>query len=231
MLIRKLSSLLVLGAVTAALMGGPNSAIAAGGAKGVAKDAAGDWALEGNAAVSPLGDALGQDLLKGSIGMKNKKTLNFIIKVGNLPPTGGWPEVTRYIWSLSVDKKYVELDGKFTNYSRGACDPTSGQCPPPRDPGQAPFLVRGDCEQIENTTVCKEKGIVHATFKPASGTITIPVPMKMIRAKRGSVISAGMSTFTTELGGSIVAIPSAFLSSAAFPADAMQMTGKFKIPL
>lgn len=229
---RKLTTLALATLVAAALMAGSNPATAAKPKppKVVAEDPAGDWDFQDNTAPSPLGNALGQDLLQGSIGMKDKKTVNFIIKVGSLPPTGGWPEVTRYIWSLSVDGKYVELDGKFTNYSRGACDPTSGQCPPPRDPGQAPFLIRGDCETIENTTVCQELGIVQATFDASAGTITIPVSLELLRAKKRSVIGPGESTFSASIGGPIIAIPSAFLSSAAFPSDAMLMTTTFKVP-
>ena len=202
-------------------------------AKVVAKDAAGDWAHNHNTAISPAGDQFGQDLLEASIGMADKKTVNFIIKVGHLPPLGGTPELTRYVWSLDVDGKYVELDGKFTNYSRGACDPTSGQCPPPRDPGSAPFLVRGDCVTNEaNTTTCKEIGLVHATFDASTGTITIPVSLELLRAKAKSVIKAGSSDFTSneQTGGAIVAIPSAFLSITGAPNDAMQMTGTFKVP-
>ena len=220
-------------AVIALFSGGVDAAPKAKKAKKVATDPAGDWAHNHNTAASPIGDQLGQDLLEASIGMADKKTVNFNIKVGHLPPNGGVPELTRYVWSLEVDGKYVELDGKYTNYTRGACDPTSGQCPPPRDPGMAPFLVRGDCETNEaNTTICKEKGLVHASFNASSGTITIPVPLKLLGAKKKSVIKAGTSDFTANenTGGTIVSIPTAFFALTGFPNDAMMMTGKFKVP-
>lgn len=200
----------------------------------VGKDDAGDWGVNGPTAdnsLSQVGDFLGMDLIEASIGMADTKMVNFIIKVNSLPPMGGMPEISRYIWSLSVGKEYVELDGKFTNYSRGACDPTAGSCPPPRNPGQAPFLVRGNCETNDaNITTCQEIGLVNATFVQAEGTITIPVPLEMIGAKPGTKITAGASDFTTQAGGTVIAIPSVFLSRTDMPADALQMTGKFAVP-
>lgn len=217
-----------------ALTGGSHVASAAKKPKVVGTDPAGDWAHNVDTRLSPVGDQFGQDLLGASIAMKDASTVNFIIKVGNLPPSGGMPEFTRYVWSLDVDGEYVELDGKFTNYSRGACDPTSGQCPPPRDPGMTPFLVRGDCTTNEetSTTTCLEKGFVRGEFDAEAGTITIPVSLELLGAAKKSVIKAGSSDFTghEDTGGPLVAIPSAFVSSTGFPNDALQMTKSFKVP-
>lgn len=212
---------------------GSSSAVAAKkkvkpGPKVVAKDPAGDWGADPQ--LAPVGDALGQDLVGATIAMKDAKTVNFIIKVNSLPPVGGVPEVSRYWWDFAVGKNLFELDGKYTNYSRGACDPTSGQCPPPRDPGPQPFLLRGDCAAVEGTAVisCVEKGIVQANFDPAKGTITIPVPLKLIKAKPGSKIGPTAS-FST-VGGPITAAPAAFVTNGSFPLDSMIQTGTFVIP-
>ena len=195
----------------------------------VAKDAEGDW---GDGTIpAEVGSALGMDLIGAEIS-GDSKTINFVIKVAQLPPNGGVPELTRYIWSVNVDGEYVELDGKWSNYSRGACDPTSGQCPPPRDPGMQPFLIRANCAVVEgsNVTTCEEVGIVKGVFDAAAGTITIPVPGKMIKAKKGSKITAGSSDFTSGAGGTIIAIASAFFSNAN-PAnyDAMLVTKTFVV--
>jgi hypothetical protein len=158
--------------------------------------------------------------------MKGKSTVNFVIQLNSLPPWGGWPEVTRYTWGFILDGEVRELDGKFLNYTRGVCDPTSGQCPPPRDPGMQPFFLRGNCTTTGNVTTCEELGVVHAAFDPAKGTITIPVPLKLLGAKPGSKIQGG----TTIFGGSISAAPSAFLSSGNGPADSMTVTKTFQVP-
>lgn len=201
----------------------------------VATDEEGDWGAASALADTPgqeIGPATGQDLVAAEIGMADKKTVNFVIKVASLPPTGGTPEVVRYIWSLQVDGEYVELDGKFTNYSRGTCDPTAGTCPPPRNPGTQPFLVRGNCttDPNANLTTCEELGIVQAAFDGGAGTITIPVPLELVNAKPGSIVEGGSSDFTSQAGGQILAIPSAFISRSDMPADGMNMTKSFTVP-
>jgi hypothetical protein len=219
-----------------ALVAGP-LALPGGAAKSVtvATDDEGDWgaasALSGTPATE-IGARSGQDLVEAQISMADKTTLNFVIKVTELPAIGGTPEAVRYIWSLQVDGEYAELDGKYTNYSRGACDPTAGTCPPPRDPGMQPFLVRGNCttDATANLTTCEELGIVQATFDPAEGTVTIPVTLEMLQAKPGSRIEGGSSSFTSQAGGQILAIPSAFVSRSDMPSDGMNMTKTFTVP-
>jgi hypothetical protein len=216
---------LIAGATIALLTlgGAGNFASAAPKAMTVGEDASGDWGSNVDPTIAPIGDALGQDLVGASIS-GDSKTVNFTIHVNSLPPVGGVPEISRYTWDLNVDGKFVELDGKFTNYSRGICDPTSGSCPPPRDPGMQPFFVRGNCAANEaNVTICEEIGIVQASFDAAAGTITIPVPGKLIGAKKGSKITPGTNLF----GGSISATPAAFVSNTAGPLDFMTITKTF----
>lgn len=193
----------------------------------VGTDAAGDWGGNVDPTIAPIGDGLGQDLTEAVIEMGEDNTVNFVIKVNSLPANGGAPEVSRYVWDVMVDGEFVELDGKWSNYSRGACDPTSGQCPPPRDPGMQPFMIRGNCttDSTANVTTCEELGIVHATFDPATKTITVPVPLELINAKNGSKIAPGTNIF----GGSVSASPAAFFTSSAMPLDTMTLTGTFVV--
>lgn len=194
----------------------------------VGTDEAGDWGNATDPQIGPVGDALGQDLVEAAIEAVDKTTLNFIITLNSLPPIGGTPEVTRYSWDFMVDGEAVELDGKFTNYSRGACDPTAGSCPPPRDPGQQPFLVRGNCGVAEgtNVTLCEELGIVQAAFDASKGTITVPVPMELIGAKKGSKITGGTGLF----GGTVEASPAVFFTSGNFPYDALTVLETYVVP-
>lgn len=193
----------------------------------VGEDPAGDWGDGSNTAV---GDALGQDLVSATIGMADAKTVNFVIGVNSLPAAGGAPEVTRYTWDFTVDGKALELDGKFTNYSRGACDPTAGSCPPPRDPGLQPFLLRGECT-TESTpamtlTLCQELAKIQAVFDTETATITIPVPVDALGAKPGSKIVGIAGTF----GGTISAAPAAFFTRSDFPMDQLFTTKTFVLP-
>ena len=195
----------------------------------VGTDPAGDWGTATDPTIAPLGDVLGQDLVGASIGMADSSTINFVIELNALPPSGGMPEFTRYTWDFTVDGELRELDGKFTNYSRGACDPTSGQCPPPRDPGLQPFLLRGDCTETATpaTTLrlCEELAKIQAVFDAAAGTITIPVPVDALGAKPGSKIVGAMGTFDS----TISAAPSAFLTYGTFPMDGLLTTKTFVV--
>jgi hypothetical protein len=224
--LRFLSAVLALLALAAAA--GLPAQAKAPKAKVVGTDPEGDWGANVDPTIGPIGGPLGQDLIEASIGMADKKTVNFIIKVTQLPPNGGVPEATRYVWELAVDGEHVELDGKWTNYSRGVCDPTSGQCPPPRDPGQQPFFVRGNCEVLGNVLACEELGTVQAEFDTAAATITIPVPLKMLGAKKRSKI-VGAAQSDTGFSG-ITAIPSAFYSQTSMPFDMLALSGVFTVP-
>lgn len=229
---KALVALLLSGLVAASLVATPGAATAGkkkkkkGGPVVVGTDPADDWGSNVDPSLAPIGGPLAMELVEASIGMADKKTVNFIIKLASLPPTGGVPEFVRYNWTMNVDGDLRELDGKFTNYSRGACDPTSGQCPPPRDPGTAPFFIRGNCGSVGTTVVCEELGIVEAEFDAGAGTITIPVPLELLGGKPGSKIVGGSSGF----GGTVAAATSAFVTAFAAPNDSMMATKTFTVP-
>lgn len=214
--------------IAASLLAGPATVATAKAAKAtvVGTDPDGDWGSNVDPGLAPLGDPLGQDLTGASIS-SDGKNVNFIMTLNSLPATGGVPEISRYTWDFHVNGEYTEIDGKFTNYSRGVCDPTAGSCPPPRDPGMQPFFVRGNCSLVEGTNVqtCEEIGVVQGVFDTAAGTITVSVPMEMIGAKKGTKITPGTNIF----GGSISAAPAAFLTSGNFPYDTLAVTKTFVV--
>lgn len=185
-----------------------------------------DWGANAGAEdLGPLGDALGQELVEASIGMADATTVNFIIKVNSLPPNGGVPEATRYNWDFTIDGDAFQLTGAWTEYLRGICNPLhTGSCPPPSDPGMQPFFVRqGPCTVGSD---CFVVSLAHATFDPAEGTISIPVPLADIEGKPGSKIGPGVSSF----GGTIYAAPAAIVSYASAPADTMVVDKIFEVP-
>ena len=145
--------------------------------------------------------------------------------------TGGG--VSQGVYSVTVDTQgevCVDMSGGFTDYLRGVCYPLhAGTCPPPRDPGQQPFFIRqGPCtigaDSLENCTLV---ATVKATFDAAAGTVTIPVPLDAIKGKPGSKIGPGSNA---AFGTTIYASPSAVISSANLPHDAMLGTGTFVVP-
>lgn len=196
----------------------------------VGTDPAGDWGSNVNATISPLGENLGQDLVKATLFKKDAKTLNFIIQLSALPPTGGTPEFTRYTWEFTVNGRPMQLSGAFTDYIRGICNPTynPSKCPPPRDPGQTPFFIReGECAVgTDGIRPCEEKAHIKAAFDQAKATITVPVPMKAIGAKPGTKIGPGASLF----GPALYSAPAVFLAPTQGPHDTLNILKTYKVP-
>ena len=191
----------------------------------VGTDDAGDWGANVDPTVAPIGDILGQDLVEAAIGMADKKTVNFIIKVNALPPSGGVPETSRYTWDFIVGGEAFQLSGAFTEYLRGVCNPLhTDSCPPPQDPGEAPFFLRqGPCNVGAD---CHVVALTHATFDAAESTITIPLLLEVLKAKPGSKIDPGVSSF----GGTIYAAPAVLVSNTSLPHDTMIVTDRFVVP-
>ena len=198
----------------------------------VGTDPDGDWGCNQNCGLADLGAELGQELLEASIGMSpDGKIVNFIIKVSALPDEGGVPEASRYQWSIIVNGNPIQISGAFTEYLRGTCNPTWNPmiCPPPRDPGEAPFFLRvGPCTIGAPPAQCEEIGLVHGIFDPATATITIPVPIEMIEVKPKSTIAPGVGSF--DPAASLMAVPASVTSSPQSPRDDMIVTGTFTVP-
>lgn len=227
---------------------------AADGATWVGADPAGDWGGGGD--VGLAGHPLGQDLTNAWVRAE-ADAVDFLFQVTFLPSEpGGIPEGTRYTWNLTVDGVPLELDGKWSNVTRGACDPTSGQCDPaneklPRVPPERMFVLRGLCETNADLpitlTLCQELAVVQATFDPAAGTVRIRIPAEALipaidvaRESEGlpplpegtatlppcTVVGPGTNIF----GGSVSAAPSAFLTSGAMPMDTMEVSDDAVVP-
>jgi hypothetical protein len=221
------------------VVGGPGEATTAGtDYYEFATDEIGDWGREVDSSpeFAQVGHLLGQDIVSSGVQVTDGgETIEFTLEVSFLPGNGGVPEGTRYTLNYTVDGEFVELDGKFLNYSRGACDPTSGQCDPangklPRDPGEAPFSIRGNCttDGTANVTTCQELALVSADFDPRTRTITVPVPAELLGVTQCSVIATGSNLF----GGFGSAAPSAFFTSSLMPLDTIEnfFTDPFVIP-
>ncbi len=227
---KKLLSALVLAVSVAALLAPAANAGKAPKPVKVATDDAADWGSNVDATLAPVGKALGQELVEASIGMADAKTVNFVIKVAGLPPTGGIPEFARYSWDFTVNGEAFGMSGNFTDYARGICYPAhTNSCPPPKDPGTQPFYVRqGPCTiGAGGLGECNLVATAKATFDVATGTITIPVPSAAIGAKPGAKIGPAANAV---FGATIYASPSFITANANGPHDTMIATGTFTVP-
>lgn len=208
----------------------------------VGADDLGDWGSNRGLTSdeAQAGHLLGQDLV-GAYLEDRGEHVDFIIEVSYLPHLdgnlGGVPELSRYSWNFTVNGAAFDLDGKYTNYSRGACDPTSGQCDPengklPRDPGTQPFFLRGNCYTDttgnQNLTLCEELAVIQADFDARNALITIPVPWELLLGEDGTKtacteIAPDEGTF----GGFLSAGPAVFVTSSLMPLDIMGDLGHF----
>lgn len=228
---RKMLPALLLGALVAALFVPAPTASAGKKPKDpvvVGTDPDDDWGVNAHPALQPLGEALGMELVEASISMADAETVNFVIKVAALPASGGTPEIARYTWDFQIGGDIIEMYGKWSNYSGETCNPTQGQCP--RDPGQQPFIVRGNCT-LDSTTpvprpICEELAKIQAVFDAGAGTITVPVPLDAIGARPGSKIIG----VTGILGGVISAAPQQASVDSSMPMDVINSTRTFVVP-
>jgi hypothetical protein len=195
----------------------------------------------GDPELATIGHELGADLTEARIRMPDADHVDFQIQTTNLPAMGGVPEVIRYTWDMLVDTgegpREAQIDGKFSNYSRGVCDPTAG-CDPtdaggdsgPKDPGERPFFWRGDLEQLDlgatTFNAMKTYATLPGDFAVDDGTITISVPTEAISMLDGvewgdcSQILPGAGL----RGGVVESSLAAWLTSGAFPSDVLMET-------
>ena len=195
----------------------------------VGTDAANDWGS--NAGVPPEpGTPLGMELVEASITMADAETMNFVIKLNGLPPSGGVPEFVRYGWDFTVDGEMFQLAGGFTELIRGMCNPliTDPACPPAvGDPvtfTDGPFFLRQGACAVQ--APCTILAIFNATFDAATSTITIPIAMEVVGAKPGSKIGAGAGPY----GPGLYAAPGALVTQAALPMDTLMVTKTYTVP-
>jgi hypothetical protein len=188
----------------------------------------------GGGGAAQLGHQLGGDLLEARIRMPDADHVEFQIQTTNLPAPGGTPEAIRYTWDMFVDSGDgpvdASLDGKFSNYSRGVCDPTAG-CNPAagdaQDPGMRPFQWRGPVEVMPIGAVTfnarPNLATIAADFDPDEDTITVLLPVEAINLLEGvefgdcSQIRPGAGLN----GGVVESSLAAWLTSAAFPHDTL----------
>lgn len=157
----------------------------------VFEDVAGDAdAGQGVGASIPAGF----DLAGGSIAL-NGKNLDFTVTHHDMPPTGTLPEGARFIWVFNVGGKDYRLIVKRLDVGKpdainGDGTERVGQVDP-----NGHYRVEGDCTQDSTLPVglikCKTLGYITGSFDPASKSFTASVPLALIKAKAGMVISGG----------------------------------------
>ncbi|MFN2388420.1 MAG: hypothetical protein ABR575_02260 [Actinomycetota bacterium] len=176
-----------------ALVGALGAGASAAPPKTVWKDDVGDATLQGQ---TPDIGSFGFDLTKGSIA-KDKSDLVFTIGHSAMPPSGTLPEGFRFMWAFAVGSKTYRITAKSADI--GKPDLLAGQTTERvgRVDATGHFRLEGDCATGETIGVlaplnCQPLAYLQGAFDAAAATITVTVPMKLVKAKPGSVVGPGL---------------------------------------
>lgn len=137
----------------------------------------------------------GFDLVSGTI-VKNGTNLEFTVTHADMPPAGSLPEGARFLWAFSVGANSYRITAKSADIGKpdllaGQTTDRVGQVDP-----TGHFRLEGDCKTGEpigvlTPTNCAPLAYVEGAFDPATKSFTVMIPMKDVKAKKGSVIAAG----------------------------------------
>lgn len=186
--------------------------------KVVGTDEAGDWSASTNPGLAPVGEALGQDLVKASIGMRGRDTVVFNIHVTALPSPAGPSAPAGYAWDFTVDGRSYELLTCTPSTIASCSDPSTGSV----------MFALYECTFAAVGGGCLQVGPpVTAELDAASGAVAVPVALDAVRAAKGSVIAgsapfgAAVYSFTGEV---------ARLGVITLPSDDLMVTRSFSVP-
>ena len=134
----------------------------------------------------------GFDLVSGAIN-KAGANLEFIVTHADMPPTGTLPEGFRFLWAFNAGGTDFRITAKTADI--GKPDLLAGQTNERvgRVDAQGHFRLEGDCKAGETVGTlqpinCQPLAYVEGAFDPAAKTLTVVVPMKLLKAKAGTVI-------------------------------------------
>jgi hypothetical protein len=224
---RKLGVVVLVGVLTGVLA----LPVGASKPKAIWEDASGDAD-----AAQGLGSSIpgGFDLVKGEIA-RNKKNLQFIVTHADMPPGGSLPEGFRFLWSFSVDGTEYRLVAKSADI--GKPDVAQGQTTERvgRVDAQGHFRLEGDCGTDDGVAVqfvnCKPLAYIEGSFDPGKGSFTIVLPMKLVKAKTGSVIAPGAGDSTGICTSQVCWVShAAERSSGNTVIDSAAMAKSYKVP-
>lgn len=176
----------------------------------------------------------GFDLVKGEI-VKNKKNLEFVVTHAAMPPGGTLPEGFRFLWHFTVDDEHYRFTAKSADIGKPDVLAQSGtervgrididghfrleQCTD--DPLPA-VLTLNNCRAVE---------YLEGSFDADEATLTIVLPLKLVKAKKGSIIAGGTES-SAAFGCQICWIPH-YLERSLTPhtiIDSAAMATTYKVP-
>jgi hypothetical protein len=219
---RKLISLLLAGGLIFGLVASATAKPTA-----VWEDAAGDADVG-----QGLGSSIpaGWDLAGGAIEKKGKN-LEFTVTHHDMPPVGSMPEATRFIWNFNVGANPFRLTVKSVDIGKPDAATQSGTERIGRVDVQGHFRLEGECSTDSTLPVgfvnCPVIGYYDGHFDPATMSFTAIIPLKDVKAKKGSTVIGGGDNIC------IICWVSHYAERSLSPTtviDSAAQSGSYKIP-
>jgi hypothetical protein len=141
----------------------------------------------------------GFDLVKGEISKEGTDGVKFVVTHAAMAPTGSPGESFRLIWGIAVDGTLYEMTIKSLDVGKpDVIASVMGQDPNGEErigqvyQGVARFEECGLISLGINWAQCTTLGYYEAVFDPATATVTWVVPLEIMKAKKGTVITGGV---------------------------------------
>lgn len=156
----------------------------------VMEDAAGDAGNQDSGI--PGFDQMGVDLISGSLE-KSGTDLVFTVTHAAMPAPGSMPEVARLMWHFGVDGEQFRVTAK--SFDIGKPDPIAmtGQERVGQVYTAGVFRLETCTEDPQAITLinCNTLEYLEGAFDPAAMTASWNLPMSLVKAKKGSLITGG----------------------------------------
>ena len=186
---RKLTAAVLAGGLLVGLLGNASAAPAK-----VITDAAGDAGIESQGVAVPGFDQAGFDIVGGSINQAGPN-LEFIAEMAGMPANGALPEGFRFLWHFDVGTTQYRLTIKSADIGKPDVIAGSGTERVGRVDTAGHFRLETCGEQplpaVLTLLNCNAVEYVEGAFDPASKTFMAIVPLKSLKAKKGTVVNPG----------------------------------------
>ncbi|MFN2388421.1 MAG: hypothetical protein ABR575_02265 [Actinomycetota bacterium] len=182
-------------AIAGGLLAGAMTTAQAAAPKKVFEDASGDAGNQD--AGLPGFDQMGFDLVEGSIAKKGKN-LVFTATMAAMPEGGALPEGFRLLWHFNSGVTEYRLTIKSFDVGKPDALSQTGTERIGRVDADGHFRLESFGEGLTaNTPAYVPEGYLEGAFDPASTSVSVTVPLKLIKAKTGTTITGGSGAAAT----------------------------------
>lgn len=201
----------------------------------VGMDPVGDWRVVDSAALAPVGEALGQDLVSASLKVSDED-LTFILKVSSLPDAEQSSGV--FSWDFRIGKQLWRLTNLPCDPAEwipppvAVPSPNTESCTPSSVGSSAGPLASWDlmkCGQPRMVNIifnCIHRAGVPALPDAASDSIAITVGRSLLQARSGDLLKPAR-VFE---GGDVAVGPVAAGSTLLRSSDVLKITKSVRLP-